>query len=110
MAQPFFSGEEIDKMKADAIRRARQMHSRSAISNMPHNHQADGQKQAPPKKEGDTPKAPPQKKPVGIQNLLQMIKMMGFENDQLILTALILLLAQEEDNLPIILALLYIAM
>ena len=26
-----FSGDEIDKMKADAIRRARQMHSRAAI-------------------------------------------------------------------------------
>ena len=30
-----FSGEEIDRMKADAVRRARQMHARSTLPNFP---------------------------------------------------------------------------
>ena len=107
MAQAFFSGEEIDRMKADAVRRARQMHSRSALP-------SSGAHKAPMpafenRKENNT-SANSRKKLPGVQNLLQLSKMMGFENDQLILIALILILSGDEDNLFIIIALLYIAM
>jgi len=105
-----FSGDEIDKMKADAIRRARQMHSRAAIPSI--------QPDPPPIKEEKEEEAPPRKESSGtaprhksgLDSLLGMIRMFGMENDQLIIIALILLLYGEKENLPVILALLYIAM
>lgn len=107
MAHAFFSGEEIDRMKADAVRRARQMHSRSALPNSPTHNFAEETSQK--KKEADA-SIKAGRKSYGIKNLLQMTKMMGFENDQLILIALILILSGDEENLPIIIALIYIFM
>lgn len=99
-----FSGDEIDRMTADAIRRARQMHARSALPTPPN----DFHKQA------DAFGQPREQKPKEIestpQNILGMFKMFGVDNDRLIIFALILLLYSDKKNLPIILALLYIAM
>ncbi len=107
MAQAFLSGEEIDRMKADAVRRARQMHSRSALPNpLP---QKAPMQDIEKKKEANA-SVNSRKKLPGLQNLLQLSKIMGFENDQLILIALILILSGEEENLLIVIALLYIAM
>ncbi len=107
MAQAFFSGEEIDRMKADAVRRARQMHSRSSLPNSPINNFSGQNIQK--KNEADA-SIKLGRKSYGINNLLHMTKMMGFENDQLILLALILILSGDEENLPIIIALIYIFM
>ncbi|MBQ8868866.1 MAG: hypothetical protein IJ027_04015 [Oscillospiraceae bacterium] len=99
-----FSGEEIDRMKADAVRRARQMHARSTLPNFPADCQ--NQREAPQQKSEPVPKEV-QSSP---QNILGMFKMFGVDNDRLIIFALILLLYSDKKNLPIILALLYIAM
>ncbi|MEE1279686.1 MAG: hypothetical protein UHH95_02505 [Oscillospiraceae bacterium] len=107
MAQAFFSGEEIDRMKADAVRRARQMHSRSAL---PSGSAHKAPMPAFENRNENNASANNRKKLPGVQNLLQLSKMMGFENDQLILIALILILSGDEENLFIIIALLYIAM
>lgn len=110
MAQSFFSGDELDRMKSDAIRRARQMHSRSAIPNLQQGPVHNEKPQTNERKESQESIPHPKNRPTAMQNILQMIKMMGFESDQLILIALILMLSGEEDNMLIILALLYIAM
>ena len=99
-----FSGEEIDRMKADAVRRARQMHARSTLPNFPADFQ--NQREAPQQKNEPKPKEV-QSSP---QNILGMFKMFGVDNDRLIIFALIFLLYSDKKNLPIILALLYIAM
>ncbi len=100
-----FSGEEIDRMKADAVRRARQMHARSTLPNFPADFQ--NRKEAPPQQKSEPKPKEVQSSP---QNILGMFKMFGVDNDRLIIFALILLLYSDKKNLPIILALLYIAM
>ncbi|MBQ7800102.1 MAG: hypothetical protein IJ370_06375 [Oscillospiraceae bacterium] len=95
-----FSGDEIDRMKADAVKRARQMHARSTLPNFP----ADFQNQR------STSEQKPKEVESTPQNILGMFKMFGVDNDRLIIFALILLLYSDKKNLPIILALLYIAM
>ena len=90
-------------MKADAIRRARQMHSRTvysapappAIENLEKN------------KKEEQPKARQNVSPEGV---LQLTRMLGISSDQAILFALILLLSQSKENIPLVIALLYIAM
>ena len=97
-----FSNTDIDRMKADAVRRARQMHARSALPSFPadiQNHNTEQNAQKKPKEAENSP-----------QNVLGMFKMFGVDNDRLIIFALILLLYSDKKNLPIILALLYIAM
>lgn len=99
-----FSGDEIDRMKADAVRRARQMHARSTLPNFPADFQ--NQRSASEQKNEQMPKEVKSTP----QNILGMFKMFGVDNDRLIIFALILLLYSDKKNLPIILALLYIAM
>ena len=95
-----FSGDEIDRMKADAVKRARQMHARSTLPNFPTDFQNQrSSSEQKPKEVESTP-----------QNILGMFKMFGVDNDRLIIFALILLLYSDKKNLPIIRALLYIAM
>ncbi len=97
-----YSGSEIDRMTADAVRRARQMHARSALPPFPtdiSNQNTEGESRQKPKEVQSSP-----------QNILGMFKMFGVDNDRLIIFALILLLYSDKKNLPIILALLYIAM
>lgn len=103
MAQNFENMSELDRMKADAIKRARQMHLRAA--NLPPSlgEQNNSERE-------NQPKARPQNAGISRNGLLEMIRVMGFENDQLILIALILMLSGEKDNFPLILALLYIAL
>ena len=103
MAQDFSQNSELDRMKADAIKRARQMHLRAA--NFPPN--TNEQRQRDNK---NLPKAPHPKSKLSKNGILEMIRVLGFENDQLILIALILMLSGEEENFPLVLALLYIAL
>jgi hypothetical protein len=81
-------------MKADAIRRARQMHSRTAFTQKPFPE--------------PTVAAKPQG--VALDSILNMTNMLGLSNDQAILFGLILLLSGQKENIPLIIALLYIAM
>ncbi len=97
-----FSGSDIDRMKADAVRRARQMHARSALPHFPAEDINQNTEQAEEQKTKEVQSSP--------QNVLGMFKAFGVDNDRLIIFALILLLYSDKKNLPIILALLYIAM
>ncbi len=105
--QQRFSNDEIDKMKADAIRRARQMQSRAAmpstseLKSEPNHAQNSHQNQ----KHADAVSEFP-----FIKNLYSMIGSLGLSHDQIILIALILMLSQEKDNIMLVIALLYIAM
>jgi len=95
--QNTYSSDEIDKMKADAINRARQMRSRASITPIL-------QKEDEPKsKKIESQKA-------DYSPFSALSKMLNMESDQLILIALVLLLKGNRENLPIIIALLYIAM
>jgi len=87
-----FSENDIDRMKADAIRRARQMHLRAAVPPQA--------AEAPPKEEFKEAKSNenPGKKSGGLNNLFAMTKMFGMENDQIILIAIILLLKGEKKT------------
>ena len=97
-----FSGSDIDRMKADAVRRARQMHARSTLPSFPADIPSQNAEQTESQKPKEIESTP--------QNILGMFKMFGVDNDRLIIFALILLLYSDKKNLPIILALLYIAM
>lgn len=105
--QQHFSNDEIDKMKADAIRRARQMQSRATMPNVnqlkneQNFDQNCRQNQKPSDNLGEFP---------FIKNLYSMIGSLGLSHDQIILIALILMLSQEKDNIMLVVALLYIAM
>ena len=103
MAQSFSQNSELDRMKADAIKRARQMHLRAA--NFPKDVSEEK-----PRDNLSMPKTPNAKNKVSRNGLLEMIRVLGFENDQLILIALILMLSADEENFPLVLALLYIAL
>lgn len=98
-----FSSDELDKMKADAIRRARQMHSRSSIPPLQ-------DKTRKPQKSDTQNSSVPSKKQNSLNNLFGMLKLFKTDNDQLIILVLILLLYGDKQNMPLILALLYIAM
>ena len=103
MEQNFNSSSELDRMKADAIKRARQMHLR-ATNLFPaagDTGDAHGAK---------APKIKNEKGTFSKNGILDMIRVLGFENDQLILIALILMLSSSEENFPLVLALLYIAL
>ena len=97
-----FLGSDIDRMKADAVRRARQMHARSTLPSFPADTPGEKSEQAYEHKIKEAESSP--------QNILGMFKAFGVDNDRLIIFALILLLYSDKKNLPIILALLYIAM
>ncbi len=101
MAQNTFSNDDFDKMKADAIRRARQMHSRTVFNNVP---SSTAQKQSEPKEDSNRPDN------FSAEGIFGLSKMLGISTDQLIIFALIFLLSQQKDNLPLVIALLYIAM
>lgn len=103
MAQSFSQNSELDRMKADAIKRARQMHLRAA--NFPPNVNEEREKESL-----NMPKAAGTSAKVSRNGILEMIRLLGFENDQLILIALILILSGEKENFPLVLALLYIAL
>lgn len=93
-----FSGEEMDRMTADAIRRARQMQMRSSLP------QKEVTKDIIAKTDNKTDKKPNEDATFNLEKIL------GGDSDRLILIILILLLRSEKENLPIILALLYILM
>ena len=93
------SHEEMDRMTADAIRRAKQMQMRSSLP----------QKETPKDTPIITPPKPDDKRD-STNNSFNLEKLLGGESDRLILIILILLLRSEKENLPIILALLYILM
>lgn len=103
MTQGFSQNSELDRMKADAIKRARQMHLRAA--NFPPSNSEQRQKES-----SNLPKPSLTKSKVSRNGILEMIRVLGFENDQLILIALILMLSADEENFPLVLALLYIAL
>lgn len=103
MAQNFSQNSELDRMKADAIKRARQMHLRAA--NFEPNISEENKKTS-----ASPPKIANQRAKVSKNGILEMIRVLGFENDQLILIALILMLCSDEENFPLVLALLYIAL
>ena len=103
MAQGFETSGELDRMKADAIKRARQMHLRAA--NFP-----QGNIQEKQKEDRIAPKSTNTNSNFSKNGILEMIRVLGFENDQLILIALILMLSPNEENFPLVLALLYIAL
>lgn len=108
MAQSTFSGEQLDKMKADAIRRARQMHSRAAFTPPQFSNQA---KKESTKSKNNTPiKKKEENNFLDFQGIFKLAQIMGLSKDQLILFALILLISKEGENLPLTLALLYIAL
>ena len=97
-----YTGSEIDRMTADAVRRARQMHARSTLPAFTSESAGKSTEQAEKQRPKEANPSP--------QNILGMFKMFGVDNDRLIIFALILLLYSDKKNLPIILALLYIAM
>jgi len=101
MAQNTFTSDDFDKMKADAIRRARQMHSRTVFNN---NQISASQKNS------ESEATLSSSNEVSANGILSLSKMLGISSDQLILFALIFLLSQQKDNLPLVIALLYIAM
>lgn len=103
MAQSFSQNSELDRMKADAIKRARQMHLR-AVNFEPNATETNQKEKVNPSR------SKPQATPFSRKGILEMIRVLGFENDQLILIALILMLSADEENFPLILALLYIAL
>ena len=92
-----YNSDELDKMKADAIRRARQMRSRASIPFS-----------APIEEKAQTIPTPTENKTSN--GFSAFSKMLSLETDQLILIALALLLKGRRENIPIIIALLYIAM
>ena len=101
MAQSTFSNDDFDKMKADAIRRARQMHSRTVFNNAPSN---------PPQSKTEVQESAKHTDTNTAEGILGLSKMLGISSDQLIIFALIFLLSQQKENLPLVIALLYIAM
>lgn len=106
MNPPEYSGEQINQMKADAIRRARQMHSRSRQYNNSPEYQSDraSTSQSPRISQNSRNSA---KLNFDISKLLSSF---GLNNDQLIIILLIMMISGEKENLPLIMALLYIAL
>ena len=103
MAQGFEQNGELDRMKADAIKRARQMHLRAI--NLPPNVNTEKEKNTL-----SQPKNTCKNSGISQKGILEMIRVLGFESDQLILIALILILSSQKENFPLLLALLYIAL
>lgn len=150
--EPVFSEYDMDKMKADAIRRARQMHARARLAPQDPPGDPVSRPDSPPLPSGTKPpdgeyterqpfNTPPseaaaspdisktnsnilpnhkaqdaQKTPdllsvlPGAQRLAVLMKGFGLDSDRLMLLSLILLLSQEENTLPLLLALFYVAM
>ena len=104
MAQSYEQNGELDRMKADAIKRARQMHLRAA-SFPPQSNIQEKRRETE-----NLTKSTGARARFSKNGILEMIRVLGFENDQLILIALILMLSTDEENFPLILALLYIAL
>lgn len=102
MPQNSYSSEEFDRLKADAIRRARQMHQRRGNINSPIIEK--------PQTEENLPREDKASAPFPINNIYNILKLFNLNNDQAILLGLILLISQNKENIPLIIALLYIAM
>lgn len=96
--QSGYTSDEIDRMKRDAIKRARQMRSMASLEPMLTEDNTENQK--PQITKENAPQNP----------FFSLSKMLNFDSDELILIAIILLLKSNRENLPIIIALLYIAM
>lgn len=96
--QSGYTSDEIDRMKRDAIKRARQMRSMANLEPMLTEDNTENQK--PQITKENAPQNP----------FFSLSKMLNFDSDELILIAIILLLKSNRENLPIIIALLYIAM
>ncbi len=106
MAQAAFSGEEINRMKADAVMRARQMQSKTAFRSNPMSSSQNAESRNQNKQNSN---AFPFNLPIA-KNVNGLISSLGLSSDQIIILAIILMLAQDKENLPLVVALLYIAM
>ncbi len=116
-----YSSGELNSMMADAIKRARAMQARGRFNNQSstpkREFQAPPKEKEEPKQRQDTkkeePKANTQKDedtPFDLSSFLNLSKMLGIDNDRLIIFMLIMLLASQKDSFYTVLALLYIAL
>lgn len=96
--QSGYTSDEIDAMKREAINRARQMRSRASINPVLQCVSPEQEKQQCARENPNS------------NAFFSLSKMLNFDSDELILIAIILLLKSNRENLPIIIALLYIAM
>ena len=110
--QPLTS-QDIDRMKSDAIRRARQMQSRATIVGGSEQNGRSKQPSEAPKKDAA------QESTGNAQNFSGLPFLKGFNNvfaqlglssEQLIIFAIILMLCENRENRFLIMALIYIAL
>ena len=117
-----YSSREFNSMMADAIKRARAMQARGRFNNQSSTpkkeFQAPQKEKEEPKQRQDTkkeqePKANTKKDedtPFDLSSFLNLSKMLGIDNDRLIIFMLIMILASQKDSFYTVLALLYIAL
>lgn len=114
--QQSFTSQDIERMKNDAIRRARQMQGRATIvGGEPSEREAP--RREPSSHSEQTPQA--QKGAGGGQGFLNLpflngfsgtISKLGLTSEQLIIFAIILMLCENRENRILIMALIYIAL
>ncbi len=109
--QPLTS-QDIDRMKNDAIRRARQMQSRATI--------VGGEQNGRGKPPSEAPKKDAAQESAGntqgfsglpfLKGFNDVIAQLGLSSEQLIIFAIILMLCENRENRFLIMALIYIAL
>ena len=123
--QQSFTSQDIERMKNDAIRRARQMQSRATIvggepsEREAPRHEASGHSEPRGHSEPSKSTSQAQKGSGGGQGILNLpflnsfsstISRLGLTSEQLIIFAIILMLCESRENRLLIMALIYIAL
>lgn len=108
-----FTTQDIDRMKNDAIRRARQMQSRATITGNTGNTSEQKNRSTEPIKpsaQTSTNNSRAFSKLPFLSGFNDAIANLGLSSEQLIIFAIILMLCENRDNRMLIMALLYIAL
>jgi len=108
--QGAFTSQDIDRMKNDAIRRARQMQSRATIQVSSAESKNSNPQPSKPKETVCDNSANTFAKLPFLSGFNDIISQLGLTNEQIIIFAIILMLCESRDNRLLIMALLYIAL
>lgn len=108
--QSAFTSQDIDRMKNDAIRRARQMQSRATIQGPSVESKSFNTQPSKAKENACDNTANSYTKLPFLNGFNDIISQLGLTNEQLIIFAIILMLCESRDNRLLIMALLYIAL
>lgn len=108
--QSAFTSQDIDRMKNDAIRRARQMQSRATIQGSSVESKSFNPQPSKAKENACDSVANSYTRLPFLNGINDIISQLGLTNEQLIIFAILLMLCESRDNRLLIMALLYIAL